>query len=58
MYHFIASLQKQLSSVRSENDLLRSGDSGLAEIRERTKYSSEQLAVAANTAEKSLQYVP
>jgi hypothetical protein len=46
--------QKQLTSLRSENELLRSGDHGLAEIRERTKYSSEQLASAANTAEQNL----
>ncbi|CAC5415064.1 SDCCAG3 [Mytilus coruscus] len=50
----IKGLQKQVTSLRSENDLLRSGDHGLAEIRERTKYSSEQLASAANTAEQSL----
>ncbi|XP_052060087.1 endosome-associated-trafficking regulator 1-like [Mytilus californianus] len=50
----VKGLQKQVSSLRSENDLLRSGDHGLAEIRERTKYSSEQLASAANTAEQSL----
>ncbi|XP_071172578.1 endosome-associated-trafficking regulator 1-like [Mytilus edulis] len=50
----VKGLQKQVTSLRSENDLLRSGDHGLAEIRERTKYSSEQLASAANTAEQSL----
>ncbi|XP_076112947.1 uncharacterized protein LOC143080795 [Mytilus galloprovincialis] len=50
----VKGLQKLVTSLRSENDLLRSGDHGLAEIRERTKYSSEQLASAANTAEQSL----
>lgn len=50
----VKGLQKQLTSLRSENELLRSGDHGLAEIRERTKYSSEQLMSAANTAEQNL----
>ena len=43
-----------MKSLRAENDILRSGDKGLAEIKERTNYVADQLSTATKTAESSL----
>jgi regulator of replication initiation timing len=50
----VKALQTQVKALTLENQALRSGDKGLEDIRERTKYASDQLAGAAVTAEKSL----
>ncbi|XP_041377138.1 endosome-associated-trafficking regulator 1-like [Gigantopelta aegis] len=50
----IKTLQHQISSLQAENKLLSSGDRGLAEIRERTKYASEQLASSAKIGEQQI----
>lgn len=50
----VKALQGQVQALASENEALVSGDRGLADIRERTKYASEQLASAAVTAENNL----
>jgi len=47
-------LQNQVSSLNAEVQMLKSGDTGLADLRERTKYSSEQLRDAAISAERNL----
>ena len=50
-------LQAEVKSLRCENQLLRSGDQGLSDIKERTTYVAEQLSSATKTAESSLKYV-
>ena len=50
----VKTLQGQVAALTAENEALVSGDRGLSDIRERTKYASEQLASAAVTAEKNL----
>ncbi|XP_035828631.1 endosome-associated-trafficking regulator 1 isoform X2 [Aplysia californica] len=50
----VKSLQNQVQSLTVEVEALKSGDAGLADLRERTKYSAEQLSFAAVTAEKNL----
>ena len=50
----VKALQGQVQALAAENEALVSGDRGLADIRERTKYASEQLASAAVTAENNL----
>ena len=50
-------LQGQVKALTAENQVLQSGDKGLADIRERTKYAAEQLATAAVTAESNLKSV-
>ncbi|KAK3610362.1 hypothetical protein CHS0354_008635 [Potamilus streckersoni] len=51
----VKTLQAQVSSLQ-ENTVLQSADRGLTDIKERTKYVSEQLSSAASTAEMSLRY--
>lgn len=53
----IKTLQSQVKALAAENEALRSGDHGLSDIRERTKYASEQLKASAFTAESNLKYV-
>ena len=53
----VKSLSAQVKVLTTENEALKSGDKGLADIRERTKYTAEQLASAAVTAEKNIKYV-
>lgn len=43
-----------MRSLTAENEAYRQGDGGLADIRERTKYTSDQLRLAAGTAEKNV----
>ena len=50
----VKTLQGQVAALTAENEALVSGDRGLSDIRDRTKYASEQLASAAVTAEKNL----
>lgn len=47
-------LQKQLQVIQSENEVLRSGDVGMMHLRQQTLSASEQLSVAATSAEQSL----
>ncbi|KAL3860219.1 hypothetical protein ACJMK2_010374 [Sinanodonta woodiana] len=49
----VKTLQAQVSSLQ-ENTVLQSGDKGLTDIKERTKYVSEHLSSVAATAETSL----
>lgn len=50
----VKTLQSQVKVLTAENEALQSGDKGLSDIRERTKYASQQLAAAAVTAETNL----
>lgn len=50
----VKALQGQVKALAAENEALLSGDRGLSDIRERTKYASEQLATAAAAAEHNL----
>lgn len=50
----VKSLQSRLASVQAENDVLRSGDHGLSDIRQRTTHVSQQLTTAATAAELNL----
>ncbi|KAL5022656.1 hypothetical protein ScPMuIL_001811 [Solemya velum] len=50
----VKSLQGQISKLQVEKNCLKSGDQGLAEIRERTQYAAEQLTSAATAAEQNL----
>ena len=46
--------QAEVRSLHTENEVLRSGDKGLSDIKERTTYVAEQLSSATKTAESSL----
>lgn len=50
----VKSLQAKVKSLLAEIEVLKTGDHGLSDIRERTKYASEQLVSAASTAEQNL----
>ncbi|KAK7483048.1 hypothetical protein BaRGS_00025711 [Batillaria attramentaria] len=50
----VKGLQAQVKALSAENEALNSGDKGLSDLRERTKYASEQLTSAAATAESNL----
>ena len=54
IYDSHCSFQAEVKSLRNENQLLRSGDKGLSDIKERTTYVAEQLLSATKTAESSL----
>ncbi|KAH9502986.1 hypothetical protein Btru_072529 [Bulinus truncatus] len=47
-------LQNQVNSLLLMNESLKSGDKGLSELKERTKYTSEQLMSASAIAEKNI----
>ncbi|XP_033754731.1 endosome-associated-trafficking regulator 1-like [Pecten maximus] len=50
----VKTLQGRLASMRIENEILRSGDRGLADIRQRTSHVSQQLSTAASAAEQNI----
>ncbi|XP_062567303.1 endosome-associated-trafficking regulator 1-like [Saccostrea cucullata] len=50
----VAVLQKRVTFLENENELLKSGDKGLADLRERTTYVSQQLVSVVSTAEQNL----
>ncbi|CAG5131058.1 unnamed protein product [Candidula unifasciata] len=50
----VKSLQKQVVALSAEAEAYRSGDHGLTDIRERTKYTSDELKSAAAIAERNL----
>ncbi|KAK3086443.1 hypothetical protein FSP39_018461 [Pinctada imbricata] len=50
----VKSLQNQVSRLRSENEALQAGDHGMADLKERTTYASQQLSSAATVAEQNL----
>ncbi|XP_060073141.1 endosome-associated-trafficking regulator 1-like [Ylistrum balloti] len=50
----VKTLQGRLTSMRAENEILRSGDRGLADIRQRTCHVSQQLSTAASAAEQNI----
>ncbi|XP_059139561.1 endosome-associated-trafficking regulator 1-like [Physella acuta] len=47
-------LNSQIKSLLLENEAYKSGDGGLSDIRERTKYTADQLHTAAAGAEKNI----
>ncbi|XP_069112802.1 endosome-associated-trafficking regulator 1-like [Argopecten irradians] len=50
----VKTLQSKLTTMRAENEILRSGDRGLADIRQRTSHVSQQLSTAASAAEQNV----
>ena len=50
-------LQDKVSTLQTERDALLSGNSPADLVKEKTRYASEQLAAAAQTAEGSLKFV-
>ncbi|OWF35084.1 serologically defined colon cancer antigen 3 homolog [Mizuhopecten yessoensis] len=50
----VKTLQGRLTNMRTENEVLTSGDRGLAEIRQRTTHVSKQLSTAASGAEQNI----
>ncbi|BFZ12932.1 hypothetical protein BsWGS_15972 [Bradybaena similaris] len=50
----VKSLQKQVVALSAETEAYRSGDHGLADIRERTKYTADELKSAAVIAERNI----
>ena len=50
-------LQNQVKILTAENKSFQTGDGGLSDIRERTKYTAEQLQSASAVAEKNIKYV-
>ncbi|GFO20698.1 Serologically defined colon cancer antigen 3-like protein [Plakobranchus ocellatus] len=50
----VKALQNQVKILTAENLAYQSGDGGLSDIRERTKYTAEQLLSASAAAEKNI----
>ncbi|XP_074645752.1 uncharacterized protein LOC141902021 [Tubulanus polymorphus] len=48
------SLQNELTCLNAENEILRAGHPASADVHDQTKYVSQQLLAAANTAEQTL----
>ncbi|XP_056017718.1 endosome-associated-trafficking regulator 1-like isoform X2 [Ostrea edulis] len=50
-------LQNRVTFLENENKLLKSGDKGLADLKEKTTYVSQQLATVVSTAEQNLKHM-